>query len=90
MIKNTEIEFYPTPEEVVKEIWEWDAEQQANFLYELAYLYKSHIPDFLIQLQFVSDEINCEDDAYNKALIVRMLEKVIEYVKGEGEADEKA
>ena len=85
MIKNVEVEFNPTPDELVKEIWEWDAEQQANFLYELAYFYRFHIPDFLVQLQYVSDEINCEDDAYHKALIVRMLETVLNYVKGEGE-----
>ena len=85
MIKNVEVEFNPTPDELVKEIWEWDAEQQANFLYELAYLYRFHISDFLTQLQFVSDEINCEDDAYNKASIVRLLETVLEYVKGEGD-----
>lgn len=82
MIKSIEVEFNPTPDELAKEIWEWDAEQQANFLYELAYLYRFNIADFLIQLQYVSDEINCEDDAYHKELIVRMLESVLEYVKG--------
>ena len=88
MIKNVEVEFEPTPDELAKEICEWDAEQQANFLYELAYLYRFHVPDFLTQLQAISDEINCEDDAYNKALIVRILETVLKYIKAE-EGDSK-
>lgn len=88
MIKEIEVEFNPTPEELVKEIWEeWDEEQQADFLYELARLYNNRETNFLTQLQYVSDEINNKDDVYNKASIVRMLETVLEYVKEEGEKD---
>ena len=87
MIKEIEVEFNPTPDELAKEIWEeWDEEQQADFLYELAYLYRKREKNFLTQLQYVSDEINGKDDVYDKATIVRMLETILEYVKGEGES----
>lgn len=83
MIKSIEVEFNPTPDELAKEIWEWDAEQQANFLYELAYLYNRCMSDE--RLQRLSEELNWEEGGYNKPSIVNMLETILEYVKGEGE-----
>lgn len=87
MIKNIEVEFKPSGEEMANELWQMDCGQQADFLYEVARILKFNSSLFLTQLQYVADEINNGADIYNKASIVRMLEKVLEYVKGEGESE---
>lgn len=88
MIKNVEVEINFTGEEMALGLWEMDCDEQANFLAELSRLYRFNKVDFLAQLQYVADEVNCgaESVIYNKALIVRMLEEVLDYVKGDGEA----
>lgn len=84
MIKHIVVEFKPSAEELVNELWEMDCGQQAEFLYELSRTQRITPSLFLTQLQYVADEINNAEDVYNKASIVRMLETVLEYIK-EGE-----
>lgn len=83
MKKQIDIDIKVSAEDMVKELWSFDAVEQANFLYEIARLYKFNIAPFLQQLQSVADEINCESDEYGKDLIVRMLETVLGYLKEE-------
>lgn len=87
MFKTVEIEFNLTGEEMALGLWEMDCDEQANFLAELSRLYRFNKVDFLAQLQYVADEINCGADVYGKASIVRLLETVLDYVKGEKEAE---
>lgn len=85
MIKTIEFEFKPTPEELAEELLEMDCGKQADFLCEVARELRFSNSLFLTQLQYVADEINKEEDFYGKVSIVRMLETVLEYVKGEGD-----
>lgn len=86
MIKYIEVEFKPSAEELVNELWQMDCGQQAEFLYELARVFRIDSSLFLTQLQYVADRINDGTDVYYKASIVRLLETVLEYIK-EGEAE---
>ena len=91
MIKKVEVEFKPSGEELANELWEMDCRQQAEFLYELSRTKRITPSLFLIQLQYVADEINDSADVYNKASIVRMLEIILEYIKeGEDMSAEKS
>jgi hypothetical protein len=83
MKKKIDVDVEISAEDMVNELWSFDAVEQSNFLYELARLYKFNIAPFLQQLQSVADEINCESDEYGKDLIVRMLETVLDYLKEE-------
>lgn len=83
MKKKVDLDIEVSVEDMVKELWGFDAVEQSNFLYELARLYRFNIAPFLQQLQYVADEINCKADEYGKDLIVRMLEIVLDYLKGE-------
>ena len=86
MIKNVDVEINFTGEEMTLGLWEMDCVEQAEFFSELSRLYRFNKMDFLKQLQYVADEINCGQDVYGKASIVRMLETVLNYLKEEGEA----
>lgn len=81
MKKKVDIDVEITPEEMVQEMWDYDCEQQAQFLSELARLYKYNLTDFLAQLEYVSDELDW-DGVYNRAEIVKVLETILEYIKG--------
>ena len=83
MKKNVEIELCLDPEELVSELWQMSDKEQANFLCELTRIHRFQKNDFLMQLQFLSDEINNEEDAYGKEAIVKTLETILEYVKVE-------
>lgn len=83
MIKNIEVEFKPTGEELADELCQMDCGQQADFLCELARNLKFNLVPFLAQLQSVADELNCEDDIYSKNLIIRMLKTTLDYIEGE-------
>lgn len=83
MKKKIDLDIEVSAEDMVKELWGFDAVEQSNFLYELARLYRFNIAPFLQQLQYVADEINCESDEYGKGLIVKMLETVLDYLKEE-------
>lgn len=85
MKKNIEIELELTSEELALNLWEMDDVEQAEFLFELSRLYRFNKMDFLKQLRYVADEINCEVDIYDKALIIRTLETILEYIKEAGE-----
>jgi len=84
MKKNLEIEFKVDPEELAYELRNMTEKEQAEFLYEIAGIYRRNPSKFLIQLQDISDEIEGSADLYNKASIIATLEKILEYLKDEG------
>ena len=88
MIKNVEVDFKPSSEEIAEELWSMNCDEQATFLVEVARILKYDAPSFLKQLQNVADAINYGEDVCYKASIIRMLETVLEYIKAE-EGDEK-
>lgn len=83
MKKNVEVEIDIFGEDMAKELWRSDAIEQASFLFELARIYRLNYSDFLMQLEYLSDEINNSRDTYGKDLIIMVLEKVLEYIRGE-------
>lgn len=85
MIKNIEVEFKPSAEEMANELWQMDCEEQASFLYEVARVLRKSPSLFLTQLQYIANKINDPADAYYKASIVMMLENVLDYIKEEGD-----
>ena len=86
MKKTIEIEMYLNATEVADEIWNWDCEEQAEFLSQLALLYKYNKADFLAQVQYVADELNNNPSVYNNDFIVKALEAVLDAIKGTGDA----
>ena len=82
MKKNVEVEIDISGEEMAKELWSSDAIEQASFLNELTRIYRLNYSDFLMQLEYLSDEINNSRDTYGKDLIIMVLEKVLEYIRG--------
>lgn len=85
MKKNVEVEIDISGEDLAKELWRFDAVEQARFLLELARIFRFNISDFSMQLDYLSDEIKNSYDTSEKYLIVRTLEKVLEYIKREEE-----
>jgi len=83
MKKNVEIDLCLDADELVSELWSMSDKEQANFLCELARIYRFKKSDFLMQLQCVADELNNEEDAYGKELIIRTLETILDYLKGD-------
>jgi hypothetical protein len=83
MKKNVEVEVCLHPDELASELWDMSDKEQADFLCELARIHRFKKNDFLMQLQFLSDEINNEEDAYGKEAIVKSLETILEYLKGD-------
>ena len=82
MKRNVEIKL--TAEDLANELWEnCDCVEQAEYLYEIARLYKFNREDFLRQLQAVTDEINSAFDEDGKYLIVRCLEQILSHIKGD-------
>lgn len=86
MKKNVEVEVCLHPNELASELWNMSDKEQADFLCELARTYRFKKNDFLMQLQFVADELNNEEDTYGKELIIRTLETILEYLKGDEES----
>lgn len=82
MKKQIDIELNITPNELAKELWDMDSLEQADFLCEVARLFRFNRNDFLFQLQAVSDVLNIGEDTYGKASIIRLVETLLEYVKG--------
>ena len=87
MKKMIEVDVCLDGKEVAEELWNWDAEKQANFLYNLGYLYKYNKPDFLYQMSAVADEINQNGGELNREVIVQILETLLTNIK-EGEVKE--
>ena len=85
MKKTIEVEVCLAPDELASELCNMCDKEQANFLCELARIYRFKKSDFLMQLQFVADELNNEEDAYGKELIIRTLETILSYLKGNEE-----
>lgn len=83
MKKNVEVEIDISGKDMAKELWQSDAIEQASFLNELARIFRSNIPDFSMQLDYLSDEIKNSYSTSDKKLIIRVLEKVLEYIRGE-------
>ena len=80
MKKNVEVEINISGEDLAKELWRSDAVEQANFLLELARIYRFYLPNFLMQLDLMSDELK---DKIDKDLIIRVLEHALEFIRGE-------
>lgn len=85
MKKNVEVEIDISGKDMAKELWQYDAIEQASFLIELARIFRSNIPDFSMQLDYLSDEIKNSYSTSDKKLIIRTLEKVLEYIRGDEE-----
>ena len=85
MKKNVEVEIDISGEDMAKELWGSDTVEQASFLMELARIFRFNISDFSMQLDYLSDEIKNSYDTSEKYLIIRLLEKVLEYIRGEEE-----
>lgn len=83
MKKNVEVEIDISGEEMAKELWRFDTVEQASFLNELTRIYRLNYSDFLMQLEYLSDEINNSQNTYGKDLIIMVLEKVLEYIRGD-------
>lgn len=81
MKKQIDIELNITPYELAKELWEMDASDQAAFLCELAKIFRYNKNDFYSQLWEVCHELN-KEGSYWKASIIRLVETLLEYVKG--------
>jgi hypothetical protein len=80
MKKNVEVEINISGEDLAKELWNSDAVEQANFLLELARIYRFYLPNFLMQLDLMSDELK---DKIDKDLIIKVLEHALEFIRGE-------
>ena len=85
MKKTVEIVVCPNAYDIAEEIWNWDCEEQAKFLSQLAFLYKYNKVDFLAQVRYIADEMNNNPSVYNKDLIVKTLEEVLTAIKGTGD-----
>ena len=85
MKKNVKIEIDISGKDMAKELWGSDAIEQASFLIELARIFRFNAFDFLMQLDYLSDEIKNSYDTSEKCLIIRVLEKVLEYIRGDEE-----
>lgn len=54
---TTEIEYTPTPSDMADELWKWDSEQQAEFIYCLFIYYGRENARMIYQLNAVADEL---------------------------------
>lgn len=82
MKKNVEVEINFSGEDMAEELWRCTIQEQASFLFELARMYRFDSPNFLLQLEYLSDEINSYGTPA-KDLVVGILERALEYIKGE-------
>ena len=80
MKKRVEVDIYLTPEELAKEIWDLTEEEQAIFLNELSQTCENYFSTFVYGLQYLADVI-AADSTYNKQRVIKMLDKIIEYLK---------
>ena len=61
MTFTTEVEYAPTPVELADELWELDAEQQAEFLYSLFVEHGRENAAMTYQIDYVADELKILD-----------------------------
>ena len=85
MKKNVEVELDISGEDMAKELWHFNTVEQMSFLLELARIYRFNLSDFSMQLEYLSDEINSSYYTSEKDAIIRVLEKVLEYIRGDEE-----
>lgn len=77
MTFTTEVEYVPTPVELADELWEWDAEQQAEFLYSLLVEHGRENAAMIYQIDYVADELKIFDKE-ELMVIKHRLEDLIE------------
>lgn len=85
MKTQIEIELNIAPDELAQELWKMDSLDQATFLCEMARIFRFNKSAFYSQMQEVSDELNNASDSYGKVSIIRLVETLLEYVKGGAE-----
>ena len=77
MTFTTEVKYTPTPVELANELWEWDAEQQAEFLYSLFVEHGRENAAMIYQIDHVADELKIFDKE-ELMVIEHRLEDLIE------------
>ena len=70
--------FSPSPQDMVNEFWDSDAERQAEILYSLALIYKYDFPNFCNQMFSVGEQLNGLDD--ERADILSCLKEMIDQI----------
>lgn len=79
VIKNFELEVYPTAEEISDMIYEADIDQQAEILNNLSYSQTYDVGDFEGNVKYIRDAIKDPDD---RKRIVNFLETLASIIKG--------
>ena len=70
--------FTPSPQDMVDEFWNSDAEGQAEILYSLALIWKYDFPNFCNQMFSVGEQLNGLDD--ERADILSCLKEMIDQI----------
>jgi hypothetical protein len=71
--------FTPSPQDMVDEFWNSNAERQAEILYSLALICKYDFPNFCNQMFSVGEELNGLDD--ERADILSCLKEMIDQIE---------
>ena len=85
MKKYVEVEIDFSGKDMARELLSSDEIEQADFLLELARTYRFNLSEFSKQLEHLSYEIKNSYDMCDKTLIIKVLEKVLEYIRGDEE-----
>ena len=81
-------EIEPTPREIADEVWSMNCNRQAELLAHLADIYESDHYHVLMQMEYIVESINGMYDDAKALQIERILEELLDRVKGRAERRE--
>lgn len=81
-------EIEPTPREIADELWGMNSNRQAEFFAHLADIYESDVYHALMQMEYIVESISGMYDDAKVLQIERMLEELLDRVKGRAERRE--
>lgn len=78
IVTLTDESFTPSPQDIVDEFWNSDAERQVEILYSLALICKYNFSNFCNQMFSVGEQLNGLDD--ERADILSCLKEMIDQI----------
>ena len=76
---TTKVEYTPSPVEMANELWEWDAEQQAEFIYSFFAYHGREDVEMIYQLDVIADELKIfgvEDELFIKRRLEELTDRL--------------